>query len=282
VTARTRCSEDAIAFVGAGNLSWSLVAGLLARGTVSPRGLRVCNRSDDLRLKRFEELGARVGRDKALLLRGAGTIVLAVKPADAVVALGQAAPHVEPGALVVSTVAGMPLGYLGGALPAGTRIVRAMPNTSCQVGESATAIAASPATPRPYVERARRLLSAVGAVYEVPERLLDAVTAVSGSGPAYFYYFTESLIRAAEEAGLDGPLARELALQTMRGAAAMLGQPDADPSALRAQVTSPQGTTEAALRAMAELRLPEAVRNGVLSALRRSAEISAGFRGGTA
>jgi pyrroline-5-carboxylate reductase len=269
--------QSGICFVGAGALAWSLANGLLGGGTVQPGQLHVCNKADDDRLGRFAALGVRTGRDKRSLIASASTVVLAVKPQDAGEALEQAAPWIAPGSLLISGVAGLPLDYLAEMAGVGVHLVRAMPNTSSQVGLSATAISAPPGTPRELIMRAHRLFSAVGAVYEVDESLLDAVTALSGSGPAYFYFFTELLIGAGERAGLEPALARELAVQTLRGAAAMLGEPGADPARLRAQVTSPRGTTEAAIRTMTEERLPHAVAEGVLSAAHRSRELSAGF-----
>ncbi|MDP2873267.1 MAG: pyrroline-5-carboxylate reductase [Bacillota bacterium] len=275
-----REDRESICFIGAGALAWSLVNGMLKRGGVNPEQLRVCNKADDCRLDRFARLGVQTSRDKSPLIAGAKTVVLAVKPQDAGEALQQAAPWLEPGSLLVSAVAGLPLSYIAAAVGDKVHLVRAMPNTSSQVGLSATAIAAARETPRELVLRACRLFEAVGAVFEVDESLLDAVTAVSGSGPAYFYFFTELLIGAAEKAGLDPELARQLAVQTLRGAAAMLGEPGADPARLRAQVTSPRGTTEAAIKAMTEHRLPNAVAQGVLSAADRSRELGAGFRTG--
>ena len=267
-----------IAFVGAGGLAWSLVSGLLEQSATVPGRLRVCNRSDDSRLERFAALGVRTGRDKHELLGDAHTVVLAVKPQDAAAALEQVASHLSPGTLLVSAVAGLPLSFLAAALPDGVPLVRAMPNTSSLVGASATAVAAPEGTPPELVAHTVDLFKAVGDVYLVDEALLDAVTAVSGSGPAYFYYFTETLIEAAREVGLGPELAKALAVQTLQGAAAMLRQDGADPARLRAQVTSARGTTEAALRAMSEMRLADAIKQAVHSAARRSAEISAGFR----
>ena len=273
-------TQDAndIAFIGAGSLAWSLVSGLLEQSAATPAQLRVGNRSDDDRLNRFAAIGVNVSRDKGDLIAGARTVVLAVKPQDAATAIEQIAPNLAPGTLLVSAVAGLPIAFLKEAVPSDVHLIRAMPNTSSLVAQSATAIAAADGTPEVLVDTAMNLFRAVGDVYLVEESLLDAVTAVSGSGPAYFYYFTETLIDAAREVGLDAELSKALALQTLQGAAAMLRQDGADPARLRAQVTSARGTTEAALRAMTDLRLAEAVKQAVHSAAKRSAEISAGFR----
>ena len=183
-----------------------------------------------------------------------------------------------PGALVISTVAGLPLAFLKAAFPAGVSLARAMPNTSSQAGASVTAVAVPDGTAPAVAEMALATLSGVGSVHLVDESLLDAVTAVSGSGPAYFYYFVEAMIGAAAEAGLDADLARDLVVETFQGAAAVLKATGADPAALRAKVTSARGTTEAALKVMAENGLPEIVRQAVSSAARRSAEITDGFK----
>lgn len=266
-----------VAFIGAGSLAWSLVSGLLGRGAVRPGDIHVCNRSSDERLRRFAVLGVRAGRDKTALVPGASIVLLAMKPQDAAAAIAEVAPLVSPGSLVISTVAGLPLEYLRKAFPAEVSLARAMPNTSSQAGASVTAVAVPAGTGTEAAELAVTVLSAVGSVHVVDESLLDAVTAVSGSGPAYFYYFVETLIRAAAEAGLDDELARALVVETFQGAAAVLRITGADPAALRAKVTSARGTTEAALKVMIENGLPEMVLQAVSSAARRSAELAAGF-----
>jgi len=270
-------SLQRVAFIGAGNLAWNLVGGLLEKGILDAGAVVVGNRADDPRLERFSSLGIATTRDKVLLLEGTATVVLATKPHDAGQALREAAPYVRRGALFISTVAGLPLRYLSMTLGPGVSLVRAMPNTSCQVGQSATALAPAQGVPGELIARACQLFRAVGEVYQVEEHMLDAITAVSGSGPAYFYFFIESLIRAGVEAGLDDRLARDLTIQTLQGAAAMLRRPGTDPSQLRAQVTSARGTTEAALEVMARLKLPHAVAEGVRSAKRRSRELEEAF-----
>ncbi|MHB9059673.1 MAG: pyrroline-5-carboxylate reductase [Bacillota bacterium] len=276
--ASARRGLGTVAFIGAGNLAWSLVSGLLARDVLRPDDIRVCNRSSDERLGRFAARGVQTGRDKAALVPGASIVLLAMKPQDAAMAVAEAAPHVSPGALVISTVAGLPLSFLKAAFPAGVSLARAMPNTSSQAGASVTAVAVPAGTAPAVVEMAMATLSGVGSVHLVDESLLDAVTAVSGSGPAYFYYFVETMIKAAAEAGLDAELARNLVVETFQGAAAVLKATGADPAALRAKVTSARGTTEAALQVMAENGLPEIIRQAVSSAARRSAEITDGFK----
>jgi len=258
---------------GAGNLAWSLVGGILRRQAIAPSNLRVTNLSDEYRLGRFRALGLRCSRERATLLDGAGTVVLLVKPQDALTALGGMAAGLRPGMLLISAVAGLELDTVRSLVPPGVHLVRAMPNTSSQVGQAATAFAVAPGIPVACVDWTRVLLQTVGTAHMVDESQLDAVTAVSGSGPAYFYYFCESLIKAAEQAGLESGLARSLAVQTLHGAAAMLAEPGADPAALRAAVTSARGTTEAGLEAMAQHRLPDAVIQGVLSATARAREL---------
>lgn len=275
-------AEHSVLIIGAGNLAWSLACGLVRGGVLSPRQLRVTNRSDDGRLARFaEELGARTGRDLGRLADGADTILLLVKPQDAPDALAALAPHLgatgSAPVLLISAVAGLPLAYIDQACGGRAALIRAMPNTSLHVGMSATALAAVPGTDPGLIARARAVFAAVGVVVEVSESDLDTVTAVSGSGPAYLYLFCESLITAAERAGLRPELASLLAIQTIRGAAAMLELPGADPAELRRQVTSARGTTEAGISAMKDRQLPDAVLEAVLSAKRRAGELSRGF-----
>ena len=266
-----------VALIGAGNLAWSLVSGLLAAETIDPTLLRITNQSSDVRLDRFARLGLFARRDLGAVLAGARTVLLLVKPVDAAKALADAAPYLVPGSLLISAVAGLPLDYLSEVVPPGVHIVRAMPNTASAMRLATTAIAAGPATPQVFVDWATTLFAAVGSVHDVPEWCLDAVTAVSGSGPAYVYYFAEMLINAGAAAGLDRSLARVLALETLAGAVAMLGRPGADPVALRTAVSSPRGTTEAAIAVLQDRQMSDAVLAAVQSAAQRSREISSVF-----
>lgn len=265
---------ERIAVLGAGRMAEALVAGWTAAG-VPPAAIAVTNRSDDARLARLaERYGVRVTRDRRSLVHGASVLVVAVKPADVPAALAPVRERLAPDVTVVSVAAGVRLRALRALLGDGPGVVRAMPNTACRVRQAATALAAEDGD-GPALERARRLFAPLGAVVTVPEEQLDAVTALSGSGPAYVYLLAEAMEAAARDLGLDPAVARQLVAATILGAGRMLLEEGADPAALRAQVTSPRGTTAAALEVlMGEADLPGAVRRAVLRAAARAAELA--------
>ena len=262
-----------VGIIGAGNMADALVRGLLGRGVVTPDRCIVTNRSNDVRLARFaREWSVVTTRDKARMIRGADVVVLAVKPADLPGVLREIAPHVEARHLVVSVAAGVPLSTIEAALD-GAAVVRAMPNTSAAVGASVTAVCAGRLAEEAHLILVRALLEAVGQVVAVPERVFDAVTGVSGSGPAYVYLLAEAMIEAAEQEGIDREVAVALVSQTVLGAGRMLVETGDDPAALRARVTSPGGTTMAGVEALMDGGFPAAVARAVSRATRRAAEL---------
>lgn len=264
-----------IAFVGAGSLTGALLDGLLGGGTLVPGQVTVANRRDDGRLAELEaRWGVRVTRDPALLA-AAEVVVLACKPLDLPEALRPLAPLLSPRHLVVSAAAGVTTALVEGFLPPGVPVVRAMPNTSSRVGASATAVCAGRWAGPEHLSLAQALFAAVGRVVVVPEAAMDAVTAVSGSGPAYVYLLMEALVDAACGQGLARATAEELVLQTVYGAARMALETGLPPAELRRQVTSPRGTTAAALAVLEERGLRAAVAEAVARATRRAAELAA-------
>jgi pyrroline-5-carboxylate reductase len=218
----------------------------------------------------------------ALVAAGAGEgidlIVLAVKPAKAVDALRALPASLSRQAAVVSIAAGVPVAALVAALPAGAPVVRAMPNTPVIRNAGCTGLFAGAASDAALRERIGGLFAAVGSAYWVErESLLDAVTALSGSGPAYYHLFSEALAAAGVALGLDAELARRLAADTASGAAAMQRAPDADFAALRRAVTSPNGTTAAAVAVFEQDdALRRMVARAALAAHDRAVELSAG------
>ncbi len=238
-----------IALLGVGMMGENLLAGLLASG-VAPHELV----GTDLRPQRQREMadryGVRVVGDNVTAVAGAQTVVVVVKPYDVVPALDGISATLAPDALVISLAAGVELAVLEAHLPAGQPVVRVMPNTPASVGEGMSAIAAGTSATQAHVARATDLLGAVGRVVTVPERHLDAVTAVSGSGPAYVMYVAEAMIDAGVLLGLPRDVATTLATQTLYGSAKLLRDSGTHPAVLRENVTSPGGTTAAALRTL--------------------------------
>jgi pyrroline-5-carboxylate reductase len=249
--------DGGLAIIGGGKIGEALLSGLLRRG--GGGHVVVCERSPE----RAAELTARHGVD-AVDLAGAAerarVLLVAVKPQDIGSLLAALAPHVDPARhLVVSVAAGIPTRRLEEALPDGTPVVRVMPNTPALVDEGMSVLSAGAHAGEQHLDQAEALLSAVGRVRRVPESQQDAVTALSGSGPAYFFFLVEAMVDAGILLGLPRTLAADLIVQTALGAAVMLRDSGEHPVQLREAVTSPGGTTIAAIR--------ELERHGVRAAL---------------
>jgi pyrroline-5-carboxylate reductase len=233
-----------IAVIGAGAMGEVFVAGLLRAGT-EPHRLVICEKHAE----RAQEVAQRHGVRSVTLTEAAresATVLLLVKPQDIPVVLEEMSPHVADGTVVISLAAGVRLAALEAGVPRAA-VVRAMPNTPALVDLGITAISPGSTCSPQQVAYVESLLSAVGPVVRVPEELQDAVTATSGSGPAYVFAVIEAMVAAAVDLGIDPDVAHQLVTQTVLGAATMASRPGADPAALRAQVTSPGGTTAAAL-----------------------------------
>ena len=266
-------ADRTVAVIGAGSMAEALLRGVFGAGVLQPERCFVANKSNDERLGRVASAwNVRTTRDKKRLMAESDVIVLAVKPHDMPTVLGEIAPHARPGHLIVSVAAGVSLEAIECAL-AGVPVVRAMPNTSTAVRASATAIAAGRFAREAHVSIARQFFESVGWVGVVPETLLDVVTAVSGSGPAYVYVLAEALVDSGEQAGLPRDLALALVAQTVLGAGKMLTETGEGPQALRRRVTSPGGTTMAGLEALEQGGLRAAVAAAVARATLRAREL---------
>ena len=264
-----------IGFIGAGNMARALVRGLLQAGHPAGR-LKVAD-PDPAQLEQVGALHASVGihGDNRDVAGVANVLVFAVKPQlMANVARQIAAGPRPPGQLIVSVAAGVTLGSLNGWFGPGAPIVRVMPNQPATIGAGISGLAASAAVGERERQIAQYIASATGqAVWLQDETLMDAVTAVSGSGPAYFYLLMEHMERAAVELGLSPELAAVLTRETALGAARVVIETKAEPARLRAAVTSPGGTTAAALRVFEAANLDAIVRQALAAARDRSAEL---------
>lgn len=268
-----------IALVGGGNMGRAIVAGLLRSGHRA--GLvAVAEPSAEARgLLAALDPGLAVGTDAAAACAGADVVVLAVKPQVLPEVATALAPSLRTGALVLSVAAGIPLASLAGWLGGAAGIVRAMPNQPAMVGEGMTVLVAGPGVTPAQREQAGYVAAATGrTAWVADEALMDAVTAVSGSGPAYFYLVMELIEQAAATLGLPPELARLLTRQTALGAARLAADPATDVAALRASVTSPGGTTAAALAVFARAGLPDIVRRALAAARDRGAKLGRGAR----
>ncbi len=263
-----------IGFIGAGRMATALARGFLESNTVAPDAIVAADPSPAA-VEAFtrEVPSATIGDDNASVAASANVVLLAVKPQQMTDALGQIRDAMRADTVVVSIAAGVTLERLAGELPVGQRIVRVMPNTPCLIGEGASAYSLGPHATPADGDMVSELLSSVGAAFEVPESLLDAVTGLSGSGPAFVYSMIESLTEGGTAAGLPAELAAELAVRTVAGAAHMVLQTGESPAILRERVTSPGGTTQAGLNVLAEREFRETMIQAVTAATERSAEL---------
>ncbi len=262
-----------LAVIGLGNMGEALVKGLLDRGAAAPTAVVGAEVLAPRAAEASGRLGIAVHTEATEACRGAGAIVLAVKPKDAETILGQVGP-VAPGALVVSICAGVSLARLEAQLPAGAPVVRCMPNTPAVVGLGASVYCANRHVGAEGRRTVEALLGALGEVYAVEqEPLLDTVTGLSGSGPAYAFAFLEALADGGVLMGLPRTLARALAAQTVLGAARLAQVSGEHISELRDRVTTPGGTTAAALRELELRGFRSAVIEAVRAATLRSREL---------
>lgn len=269
-------SGDTVAFIGGGNMARSLVGGLVARG-VAPGAIRVAEPVAALREALARDFGVTTFADAAAAADGARVWVLAVKPQVMRAVCTSLAPQVPAATpLVVSIAAGITAAQLARWLGAGAAIVRCMPNTPALLGAGVTGLYAGTDVDAPRRAAAQALLESAGkTVWIDDEALMDAVTAVSGSGPAYVFLLAEALQAAGQAQGLPQEAARALTLQTVLGAARMLTEGDADAAELRRRVTSPGGTTQAAIEAFEAGDLRGLVARAVEAATTRGRELSA-------
>ena len=267
-------SDATIAFIGGGNMARSLISGLLSAGT-EPEKISV---SDPLPAQRelLEEFGVRVTDDNDAALAGADVVVLAVKPQ----VLGEVLTRLPltQTQLLVSIAAGVPVQAMSAWTRSDQPIVRCMPNTPALLGAGMTALFAGPTVNESGRDLAESILAAAGRTLWVDEEAkLDAVTAVSGSGPAYFFYLMEAMIEAGIEQGLDVETATELTLETAYGAALMARERTDTPAVLRANVTSPGGTTAAAIAALDAADAAATIRRALAAAGERSRTLAKEF-----
>jgi len=263
-----------VAVVGAGVMGEALLSGLLRSGRRVSE-LVVAERRPERAAELTERYGVEVLGNVEAAAK-ADTVVLVVKPQDMGAVLDEIAPHLRPGALVVSLAAGITTAFVEARLANGVPVVRVMPNTPALVDEGMAAISAGSHCDEAHLAEAEALLAAVGRVIRVPEKQQDAVTAISGSGPAYIFFVVESMIEAGVHLGLPRATANELVVQTLVGAAKMLRETGEHPVVLREDVTSPAGTTAAAVRELEHHKVRAAFLSAMEAARNRSRELASG------
>lgn len=263
-----------VAIIGVGVMGETLLSGLLRAGR--PTGeLLVCEKRPERAAELAERHRVSVTADVTEVAR-AETVVLVVKPQDMSEVLVELADHLAPGQLLVSLAAGITTGFIEERIPDGVAVVRVMPNTPALVDEGMAAISGGRHCDEVHLDRAEELLRPTGRVVRVPEKQQDAITAISGSGPAYLFFVVESMIEAGVHLGLPRSTATELVVQTVVGSAKMLRETGEHPTVLRERVTSPGGTTAAAIRQLEDHRVRAAFITAMEAARDRSRELAAG------
>ena len=265
---------EKVGFFGAGSMAEALLKGLLGAGVFRAEDILVINKKNDERLEYIKKVyGVKVTRDYSEIARKCSILMLLVKPKDVAEVMEKIKDHLKEGHLVISVAAGITTSFIEGFSSKKLKVIRAMPNISCQIKESATAIAAGCHAGECELKKASEIFSSVGKVILVDEKWLDAVTALSGSGPAYVYLMMEALTEAGVRAGLPEKVSYELAVQTVFGAAKMVFETGEEPVTLRKKVTSPGGTTMAGIETLEKMGFVNAIVQAVKSAARRSVEM---------
>jgi len=262
-----------LGFLGAGNMAEAIARGILKAGVLAKGEIVAADPDPGRRALFAESLGIKAFDDNLAVVERASVVLVAVKPQAFDKAVAPVGGAFGPAKLLISICAGISTAHIEQAVAAGTRVVRAMPNTPMLIGRGIVAIAPGTNATDDDLSEAERLLGAAAEVVRVGEDLMDAVTAVSGSGPAYFFYLVELLAQAGAELGLQADQAMRLARVTFEGAARLMAESGESAQALREKVTSPGGTTEAALRTFAALGFPKTVAEAVKAARDRGREL---------
>jgi len=269
-----KMSDQIVAFIGAGNMAEALVGGMLNAKLFLPSRVRVVD-VDPRRLKYFEtNLKVTGFRNNLEAVTESDIVVLAVKPQVLPGVLVELKDSLPVAALVVSIAAGVKTGFIEARLREGARVIRVMPNTAALVGKAAAAFCCGSRATEADAQQVEAMFRAVGIIVKVREDDMDAVTALSGSGPAYVFYLVEAMLTAAAKMGLDKTAARTLSVATVEGAAHMLAETGLDPRELRRRVTSKGGTTEAAFAVLEKHQVLEAFVAAKAAAWKRSRELT--------
>ncbi|MBP7331810.1 MAG: pyrroline-5-carboxylate reductase [Firmicutes bacterium] len=267
-------NKQKIGFIGGGAMCEALVTGLFRAGLVAPSQVYISDVSEQRREQLGQKLGVNTMADNCAVTGAADIVIISVKPHVAAVVFKEIAAVARPEQIFISIAAGVTISQIESCLAGPIPVIRVMPNTPCLVGEGASAVSAGRYAGEDSVKAAMAIFNAAGKAVEVPESLLDCVTGLSGSGPAYMYLILESLADGAVRLGLPANIAGELAAQTMLGAAKMVLETKEHPAKLKNMVTTPGGTTAAGLFALEEGALRSVLMKAVAGATRRSREMS--------
>lgn len=268
-----------LCFYGAGSMAEAIVRGIINQKLTSPAQISMLNRQNTDRLNElYSRYGVQTilgGASNEQFLQQADIVFLAMKPKDAPAALERIKPYLSDHQIIVSVIAGLSISSIERLLGRQLPIIRTMPNTSSTIGLGVTGISYSSAVSSEQKLLSEAIFQSVGITTVVEESLQDSIVGVSGSGPAYVYYFMEAMLTAAGKLGLQADAAKELVVQTMLGAVEMIKSTGEEPADLRRKVTSPNGTTQAAIETMDQYGFSEAVVQGMLRSAERAGEIGA-------
>lgn len=260
-----------IAFIGAGSMAEAMISGIVESKLLSGEQIWVTNRSNQEKLNNLHEKYGVIGSyDLKELLEGADAVILAMKPKEAASGIAQIKKYLTEKTMLISVLAGVSIENIELLAEIKLPVVRAMPNTSATVGKSATGLAINTQVTDRQKEIVQTIFETVGMTAFVEESKIDAITGLSGSGPAYIYYLIEAMEKGADEIGLDKQMSKELIVQTLLGAAEMVAKSTKPAEQLRAEVTSPGGTTEAGLRVLASYDVQNAFINCIKEATAQS------------
>lgn len=263
-----------LGFIGAGSIAEAILKGILSHKLTKSQNIYMINRQNDERLHHFQKnYGIKITRDYKDIVSRCNILVIAVKPDDVEDLLETIKQLVTKDHIIITVAAGITTSFVEMRLRKNVQVVRAMPNTSCQVKESATAIASGKFVKSGSMELVRNIFSSVGKVAKVEEDMLNAVTGLSGSGPAYVYLLMEAMIEAGIQAGLSENLSKDLAIQTVFGAAKMALETGESPNRLRKKVTSPGGTTMVGIKTLEAMGFSTSIIRAVDNAAKRSQEM---------
>ena len=265
--------DKCLGFIGAGNMAEAAIRGIIQNQVVLPDRILASDTSDERRAHMSETFDIETERDNSTLVDRSNVIILAVKPQATPRVLDEISARMGPGKLLISIVAGFPIQAFSAALPRGPRIVRTIPNTPVTVMAGAIAIASdSPAHPEDF-ETVETIFKAIGRTVRIEEKLIDAATGLSGSGPAYAFIMLEALADGGVKMGLPRDVAETLAAQTLMGSAKLFLETRMNPGQLKCMVTSPGGTTISGIHELEKGGVRASLMNAVESATKRSIEL---------
>ncbi|KAB2338428.1 pyrroline-5-carboxylate reductase [Cytobacillus depressus] len=267
-----------IAFIGAGSMAEALISGIVENKIIDSKNIWITNKADQEKLMEMQRrYGVQSTYQLDELFQNAEIVFLAMKPKDAAEAISRIKNYLTKDILVISVLAGVAINSIEKLAEKSLAVVRAMPNTSAAVGKSATALAINERVSNEHMKLVTKIFETVGLTTIVQEVQLDAVTGLSGSGPAYIYYLAEAMEKSAMDIGLEKEVAKELIVQTLLGAAEMLSKSAKEPQQLRKEVTSPGGTTEAGIKILESYSVQNAFIDCIKEATAQSKRLGKAF-----